>query len=395
MSRIFVTGIGIVSAIGNTIRENRLALSAGSCGVRKAQYLETLHRERLLFGEVNLSTLDLKSEFNVQQRGVTRTSLLALKAMNEAITSAGLDSENLRSKPTCFINASTVGGMCQTDEMYSDANQTTGGSEFIGSYDFASSSVFLQERFQLEGLVHTINTACSSSANAILYGARLMKHGFAKRAIVGGTDSLSKFTVNGFNSLGILTTGNCQPFDAQRNGLNLGEGAAYLVLEKEEDCTNKTVYAELTGYGNSNDSFHPSSLSETGEGPYLAMKAALEMAGLSWKEVDYINAHGTATENNDLVESRAILRIFEKVPPFQSTKANTGHTLGAAGAIEAVYSILALHHSELYPSLHFKQAIPETGLTPITQYQQVSLRHALSNSFGFGGNCSSLLFSKV
>ncbi len=395
MSRIFVTGFGIISAIGNNVRENRLALQSGHCGIQKAAYLETLHAERLLFGEVKLSTPQLKDILQIHQKGVTRTSLLALHAFNEALEVSGLNRTLLSNKDTAFVNASTVGGMCQMDEMYRDANAADEGSEFTGSYDFASSAVFLQETFRLQGLVHTINTACSSSANAIMYGARLLKHGFTRRAIVGGTDSLSKFTINGFNSLGILTPGYCKPFDTDRKGLNLGEGAAYLVLEKEEDCKNKIVYAELRGYGNSNDSFHPSSLSDTGEGPFLSMKAALENAGLTSEAIDYINAHGTGTENNDLVESRAMQRIFGTVPAFQSTKASTGHTLGAAGAIEAVYSILALYHSELYPSLHFNSAISETGLEPINNYSQKEIRHALSNSFGFGGNCSSLLFSKV
>lgn len=395
MSRIFVTGIGIISSIGNSKEENHLSLKSVQCGMRKSEYLDTLHASRLVFGEVKRSTNQLKEQLKASEKGITRTTLLALKAFEEALNDSQLKSEETSHRSTAFINASTVGGMSQTDEMYADANSQSGGSEFIGTYDFASSAVYLQERFKLEGMINTINTACSSSANAIMYGARLIKQGKARRAIVGGTDSLSKFTINGFNSLGILSPEICRPFDETRRGLNLGEGAAYLVLEKEEDCAGKTIYAEVNGYGNTNDSFHASSLSDNGEGPYLAMKAALETARIKPEDIDLINAHGTATENNDLVESRAMMRIFNSVPDFLSTKANTGHTLGAAGSIEAVYSILSLYHNELYPALNFTNPISETKLIPVKQYKQKNIRHVLSNSFGFGGNCTSLVFSKV
>ncbi|HTS46052.1 MAG TPA: hypothetical protein VMH01_16750, partial [Puia sp.] len=154
-------------------------------------------------------------------------------------------------------------------------------------------------------------------------------------------------------------------------------------------------YAELTGYGNANDAFHPSSISDQGDGPYLAMQAALSSAGLAPDAIGFINAHGTGTENNDETESRAMLRLFVNPPPFASTKSYIGHTLGAAGAIEAAYTVLNLHHQEVYPSLHFADPIASTGLLPVNAYQQMKIDHAMSNSFGFGGNCTSLIFSKA
>jgi 3-oxoacyl-(acyl-carrier-protein) synthase len=228
-----------------------------------------------------------------------------------------------------------------------------------------------------------------------LYGARLIKNGLAERAIVGGVDSLAKFTINGFNALHILSPEACAPFDEERKGLNLGEGAAFLVLEKEENTAGKKVYAALTGYCNTNDAFHPSSISDDGDGPYLSMKGALELAGILPEAVSFINAHGTGTENNDLTESRAMLRLFDAVPAFASTKSNTGHTLGAAGAIEAVYSILNLAHQEVYGALNFRQPIAATGLQPVSSYRKMPVKHVMSNSFGFGGNCTSLVFSKI
>ncbi len=247
----------------------------------------------------------------------------------------------------------------------------------------------------MSGPVTTINTACSSSANAIQYGARLIRNGLAATAIAGGTDSLAKFTINGFHALQILSTAACRPFDRDRAGLNLGEGAAYLVLEGEETLGGKKVYAELTGYCNANDAFHPSALSLRGDGPYLAMQGALQSAGLRPEDIDFVNTHGTATENNDEAEGRAMLRLFGEPPPFVSTKPYTGHTLGAAGAIEAVYSLLSIGHQELYPSLNFGEPIPDIGVRPVQAYRPHVVRHVMSNSFGFGGNCTSLIFSNV
>ncbi len=167
-------------------------------------------------------------------------------------------------------------------------------------------------------------------------------------------------------------------------------------MEKEQDVSNGKVYAEVSGWSNTNDAFHPSSLSDDGEGPYLAMKQALQVAGLQTNDIDYINTHGTATENNDEKEGIAMLRLFgNQVPAFSSTKSNIGHTLGAAGAVEAAFCILNLQHQELYKSLNFEKPIDTTGLTPVTDYKKTKVKHAMSNSFGFGGNCSSLIFSKV
>jgi 3-oxoacyl-(acyl-carrier-protein) synthase len=388
--------MGVISAIGYSVAENHHSLKAGICGVKKELDLFPSKYAGLLpFGQVQFSSAELLKKLQITESGITRTSMLALHAFNEAVSTAGISPEEISSPETAMIGANTVGGMCLTDELYIDANTKDEGSEYTPSYDCASVNLFLQRHNKMHGIINTINTACSSSANAIMYGAMLMQNGFAKRAIVGGTDSLAKFTINGFNALHILSSDNCTPFDESRKGLNLGEGAAFLVLEKEEDLNGKKVYAELTGYANANDAYHPSSLSDEGDGPYLSMKGALTLANLSAGKIDFINAHGTATENNDQVESRAMIRLFDKQPAFASTKGNIGHTLGAAGAIEAVYSILSLINQEVYPNLHFKNAIPLTGLIPVQEYKKMSVTHVMSNSFGFGGNCSSLIFSKA
>jgi 3-oxoacyl-(acyl-carrier-protein) synthase len=395
LSRVLITGIGAISAIGNTVAENRKALLQGQCGIATLNNLPSRHAGILPLGEVNISTENLLAGLRANDACLTRTHLLALHAVQEAIQDAGLTPSQLSSPDTALIGATTVGGLCLMDEFYQDVHQTAGGSPYLASYNAASISMHIQSTYNMKGIVNTINTACSSSANAILYGARLIQQGFARRAIVGGADSLSKLTINGFNSLRILSPDICTPFDWDRKGLNLGEGSAFLILEKEEDLAGKKAYASLAGYNNSNDAFHPSSLSPEGEGPYLAMKGALDSAGLRNDQIDFINAHGTGTENNDEVESKAMLRLFSSPPAFASTKSNIGHTLGASGAIEAVYSILNLAFQEVYAGLHFNQPIPGTGLHPVTAYQPQSLQHVMSNSFGFGGNCTSLIFSKA
>ncbi|MEP7107059.1 MAG: beta-ketoacyl-[acyl-carrier-protein] synthase family protein [Ferruginibacter sp.] len=394
MSRIFITGMGLISAIGNTVAQNRKALSEGKCGITRLELFPSKYAGRLPCAEIGISTKALGLELNATEPGITRTTLLALHAFEEAILDGQLSAGQLTAPDTALIGSSTVGGMCLTDELYQDAQKKENGSEYINSYDCSSVTMYIQKRFEMTGIVNTINTACSSSANAIMYGARLIKSGLARRAIVGGADSLAKFTINGFNALHILSPFICSPFDEDRKGLNLGEGAAFLILEKEEDIVNKKVYASLTGYCNSNDAFHPSSLSAEGDGPYLSMKGALETAQLLPGSIGFINAHGTGTENNDLVESRAMLHLFNTPPPFASTKSNVGHTLGAAGAIEAIYGILNLYHQEIYPGLNCLKPIIETGLMPVESYKKISLQHVMSNSFGFGGNCTSLIFSR-
>jgi 3-oxoacyl-[acyl-carrier-protein] synthase-1 len=212
--------------------------------------------------------------------------------------------------------------------------------------------------------------------------------------VVGGTDSLSAFTINGFSSLMIYSDEHCQPFDDERKGLNLGEAAAYIVLESEESAKGKEILGFLAGYGNANDAFHPTASSDDGEGAYLAMKTALAIAVLKPEEIDYVNAHGTATPNNDLSEGKSLLRIFENVPDFSSTKAFTGHTLAAAGAVEAVFSLLALKNQKVFANLNWKNPMKEFDLKPQTEIKSKAIKTVLSNSLGFGGNCSSLVFTK-
>jgi 3-oxoacyl-[acyl-carrier-protein] synthase-1 len=251
----------------------------------------------------------------------------------------------------------------------------------------------------IKNFVTTISTACSSSANSIFFGARLIKHNLLDVVVAGGADALTKFTLNGFNTLQILDAGFCMPFDENRHGLNLGEGAGYVVLVSERVAANiqEKLYCRLSGYSNANDAHHQTASSPDGAGSYAAMKGALELSGLQTTDISYINLHGTGTFNNDISEGTAIQRLFKPpYPKMSSTKAFTGHTLGASGGIEAVFSSLAVKHNIIYPNLRLQTPMQALPFVPETVFQKnISVNHVLSNSFGFGGNCSSLIFSKL
>lgn len=397
MTKVFVTGMGIISSIGKNVMENRLSLQQGRSGIAKAQYFESSYAKTLPFGEVKADNHWLSEKAGVTgQKGFTRTCLLAFIAFEEAITDAGLTTEELTAYDTALISASTVGGMCLTDQLYSDANLQSNGSEYLEAYGCGAHTLKLAEKYGIRGFTDTINTACSSSANAIMLGARLIKSGRCKRVIVGGVDSLAKYTVNGFNALKILSSTNCRPFDVNRKGLNLGEAAAYLVLEAEDVATDKRKYATVLGYGNANDAYHPSAMSDEAVGAIRCMQEALTTAGITPSQIDYVNAHGTGTENNDSTELFGLKVVFGKVPPYNSTKSYTGHTLGAAGAVEAVFSIQSMINSELYASLYVDNPIGVFSEAPLSEYlSETNVKYVLSNSFGFGGNCTSLVFEKV
>lgn len=395
--KIAITGMGIISAIGNNVEENFVSLTTGKHGISDIELFETRHAGNIKTGEIKLSNETLIQKLQLSEdNNITRTALLGMVAAKEAVESAGIS--DINEYKTGLISSTSVGGMDITEKYFYTYEDFPDKQKYIDKHDAGSSSLAIAEFLKLKGMVSTISTACSSAANAIMMGAKLIKNGVLDRVIVGGTDSLSKFTLNGFNTLMILTDSYNTPFDNNRKGLNLGEAAAFLVLESEEIVKrqNKKVLAYLSGYGNANDAHHQTASSENGQGAYLAMEKALKVSGLDKENIDYINVHGTATPNNDLSEGIAMIRIFgeNKVPDFSSTKAFTGHTLAAAAGIEAVYSILAMQNSVIFPNLNFKAKMEEFDLIPITELKKKNIDHVLSNSFGFGGNCSTLIFSK-
>ena len=390
--RIVVSGVGIVSAMCVGVEANISSVAAGRSGLSLSpEVLRT--GNRLPVGELRMTNAQLHDIAGISSsRHLSRTALLGILAVKEAMEDARVD----HSRRVALVSATSVGGMDLTEHFFAEFMQDSekGRLRDVRMHDCSAHTEAIKHYCGIGSYSTTVSTACSSSANAVMMGARLLRHDMADYVVVGGSDALSAFTLNGFKSLMILDRDFCRPFDATRAGLNLGEGAGYLVLQREEDADG--FYCYLRGYANRNDANHQTASSAAGDGAYLAMKAALEMAGIEPEQVDYINAHGTGTPNNDASESAAIIRLFgANVPSFSSTKAFTGHTLAAAGGIEAVLSVLAVKWGYIYENLNFSTPIPEMGLLPHREFRCGEMvRCAMSNSFGFGGNCSTLVFGR-
>lgn len=391
--KAYITGQGVISSIGLNLEENLNSLKNYQSGISHLKILETNLASRFPCGEIKLTNNELISKFNLKLRNkdIPRTLLLAIIAVKEALENSGVSLEE--NNMTGLIMGSTVGGMDKTERYFGLQDSE---KEYICSHSFDYSINYLAKYFNITKYTAGISTACSSAANAIMSGARLIQSRVLDRVVVGGTDALSKFTLNGFASLMILDEEKCKTFDNKRKGLNLGEAAAFLVLESEDMLGDKEPYAVLNGYGNADDAHHQTASSPEATGAYLSMKKALNIAGFTPEDISYINAHGTGTANNDLTESVGFNRLFgSKIPHFSSTKGFTGHTLGAAGAIEAVFSVLSIKNNIVWPNLNFNEPISETGLLPEQKLTSKEIRNVMSNSFGFGGNNTSLIFSDV
>ncbi|MBP3202258.1 MAG: beta-ketoacyl-[acyl-carrier-protein] synthase family protein [Bacteroidales bacterium] len=387
-TRICISGSGVVSSIGIGKKENLASLLAKTRGISGPKYLNTQFTE-LPVGEVPLSNAQMKKLLGIAaSEPLPRTSLMAMLAVKEALEEAG----NLGTGPRAFLSGTTVGGMDLGDASYPEAAVPEGNKFTCGD----STSV-VADFFGGFSLVTTPSTACSSAANALILGARLIRAGLFDVVVAGGSESLSRFHLNGFNALMILDKEPCRPFDKSRAGLNLGEGAAFLVLESEAHALARGVKPQtfLSGWGNACDAYHQTASSPDGDGAYDAMAQALRIAGLKPSDIDYVNAHGTGTPNNDASESAALRRIFgEALPPVSSTKAYTGHTTSASGSIEAVFCLLALQEGFIPPQLGWSIPDPDCIL-PLCHTEQSEVSHVLCNAFGFGGNDSALIFSKA
>jgi 3-oxoacyl-(acyl-carrier-protein) synthase len=391
--RIAITGIGVISALGMNVSENLDSLIKKKSGITSLDLLPSIHRGVLPVGEIKKTDKQLAKYLNIPyDTKYTRTSLLAMIAANEAWNDA---SSNTEAK-SGVISATTVAGMRSSEEHYLDFFEGNHDGSFIHTHDAGNSTENIADYLGITNFITTISTACSSSVNSIMLGARMLNSGKLDRVIVGGVDALSLFTINGFNSLMILDKEACRSFDNTRAGLNLGEAAAYLVLERENSLQkNSSVYGYIAGYANANDAYHQTASSPNGKGAALAMGNALKMADILPKDIDYINAHGTATNNNDLSEGLAIMKIFaDDIPLVSSTKPYTGHTLAAAGAVEAVFAALAMKNEIVYPNLNFSKQMTELSFAPNTALLRQPVHYVLSNSFGFGGNNSSIVFSR-
>lgn len=385
---ISVTGLGIICSIGNDAASVLDSLKKGESGIRSMKYLQSKHKE-LPVGEVQLSNEEMKAILGISDpKPMSRTTLMGAIAIRQALEQAGIS--DLKGKRVALISGTTVGGMDLT-EMYYEQMKTDDSLLYLPQSNECGKST--EEMAELTGLenaeICTISTACSSALNSIILGSEMLKRNEVDIVIAGGSEALSRFHLNGFNTLMILDKERCRPFDATRAGLNLGEGAAFVVLERDSDKS----LAYISGYGNRCDAFHQTASSENGEGAYLAMRDALEMASLTAEDIQYVNAHGTGTPNNDISESQSLKRIFgDKMPEVSSTKSFTGHTTSASGSIEAVICILAMQNRFTPANLGWKNH-EEGAIVPTLGNADINIENVICNSFGFGGNDSSLILS--
>ena len=395
--RIAVTGAGVVSSLGIGREANLEALFSERSGIAAPSVLPTVHKH-LPVGEVKYTDLQLGELIGIPDGTVLpRTSLLGILAAREALAQAGLEPD----ADMAFISGTTVGGMDLTERYWNEYMQG-GHTETVALHEAGECTMAIAQYLSSNqpsqfAFMATPSTACSSALNAIMTAADMIRTGLVQSALAGGSESLSLFHFNGFRSLMILDTEICRPFDSTRAGLNLGEGAGYLVLETEESALQRGVeiLAYIGGYANACDAFHQTASSENGAGAYLAMTHAIDMAGLQPEDIGFVKAHGTATPNNDASESAALRRVFgDRMPPVCSTKAFTGHTTSACGGLEAVFCLMAMRRGFVPASLNWKESDNLT-VQPNPHTLKKEITHVLCNAFGFGGNESSLIFSSA
>lgn len=331
------------------------------------------------------------------------SGLMPYDCRNNRLAKLGLDTDHFRAaveiakqkygndRIGVFVGTSTS-GMTESEKAYRERNEKgelPKAYDMERTHDVASLLEYTQRSLGLSGVGFAISTACSSSAKVFAAAQRHIETGLCDSAIVGGVDSLCLTTLYGFHSLELVSDKPCRPWDKDRNGINIGEAAGFALIEK---CQAQTPGLVLQGYGESSDAYHMSSPHPEGQGAVLAMSNALSSAGLEAGDIGYVNLHGTATPTNDRCEDRAMISVFGDAVPCSSTKAYTGHTLGAAGITEAVIAGLVLEHGILPGTLNLEDKDPELKSQVLKENQVKKIKHAMSNSFGFGGsNCSLIL----
>ena len=388
-----ITGLGIVSATGCGVEENWRAIAAGQCGLKSLTLFPSPRYGQDPVGEIRIDLAKFGAE-----RG-SRTDKLGWIAAREAVAAAKIGPA-LRDcgEQAGIILGGSVGGSFDSEKflttLIKDRKFQPRPTRF---HECVSTVDLIADEFGLFGPGFAVSTACSSGAMAIATAAEMILSGEADVMLAGGADSLSRITWGGFHSLLLVDSAGCRPFDANRAGMSLGEGAAILILESEEFARRRgtKILARLAGWGASCDAFHVTAPHPEGAGALAAMQSALRRANLEPAAIDYVNAHGTGTRDNDLAESNALKKLFGgNVPPFSSTKRFLGHALAASGAMEAVICVEALRQQQIPPNPGFEKLDPAIGIQPVTELQRSPLTHVMSNSFGFGGNNAVLIFSK-
>ena len=387
-----ITGLGIVSASGFGAEEVWQSVAAGVSGLKPLSLFQSPRYGQILTGEIQRDLVALGAPTRS-----SRSDKLGWLAARQAIADAKINFSETGDRAGVLLGTS-VGGSYDSEIFLSTLikhgkmrPRPTRFHECVTTVDL------IAEEFGLYGPGMALATACSSSALAIAMAAEMILAGEADVMLAGGADSMSRMTWGGFHSLLLVDAAGCRPFDAARSGMSLGEGAAILVLEAEESAQRRgaKILARLSGWGLSCDAYHATAPHPQGAGAAGAMQSALRRAGLEPVAIDYVNAHGTGTRDNDVAEAIALKTVFHnRVPPFSSTKRIFGHALAASGAMEAVVCVEALRRQELPPNPGFTKCDPAIGLEPVVEMRHAPLTHVMSNSFGFGGNNGVLIFSK-
>lgn len=382
MRGVAITGLGIVSSLGCGLQRHLDSIRAGRSGLKPLTLFRLTGLHAAPVGEVE--------ELWLSETQGHRSISLALNAARQAIGAATLDGSGVVTVGT------TTGGIFESEQHYLKHRGREGSEDraLLKHHSVGTIADVLAATLNIAAERYTFSTACSSSANAVGFGASLVEEG-APWALVGGVDSLCRLTYCGFHALKLLSNEPCRPFDSHRRGLSLGEGAAFLLLEKDERAKDRgaPIWAYVGGWGCSSDAYHVTAPHPEGQGAATAMRAALAEAGLSPPDVDYVNAHGTATEANDRAEAIALEAVFQGPGPLtSSSKGATGHTLGAAGAIEAVISVLSLSAGYVPATVGMKNPDPQLRIRHVPAGGvSMPLGVVLSNSFGFGGNNAALV----
>lgn len=401
--RVAIVGIGLVTSLGSTREETWRCMMAGMCGIARVSVFDSAPYKCRLGGEVDLKPVDAELT-PLERRRWSRSDRMGVAAAAEAIADAGLLSEGIdRTRIGVFLGAGTA-DMLRTEDYYRTCLES--GIEHarpsnVWSHFLSTPVDVVAARFGLEGARSCVLAACSSSTIAIGQGAAAIRAGRADAVLAGGTDALARLTFSGFNALKLMDAAPCRPFDRSRAGMNIGEGAAVLVLEELDRARRRgaTIYGEVAGYAFGCEAFHPTAPEPEGRPLAAVIGAALRDARLDASAVDHISAHGTATPQNDSAEMRGFRRVFGErthAIPVTSIKSMIGHCLGAAGGIEAAILALTIHRGSIPPTIHHHQTDEECrGDIVANEARDCRVRCGLSTSLAFGGIDSAIVISAV
>jgi 3-oxoacyl-[acyl-carrier-protein] synthase II len=407
--RVVVTGMGCISPVGNTVKQTWEALLAGKSGSAMITAFDASKHKTKFAAEVK--GFDAQAFFgNRDARKMDRFTQLAIVAAQEALDHSGLKIDDTNRDRVGILIGTGIGGIgtiLEQVEVMRERGPDRVSPFLVPMMISDSAPGMLAIRVGARGPNMAIATACASGNNSIGDAMETIRRGAADVMIAGGAEaSLVPLAMAGMNVMGALSTRNdepetaSRPFDKTRDGFVMGEGSGMLIIESLESAKarNANILCELTGYGTTDDAYHISAPAENGAGAALSMKLALENAGLTISDVDYINAHGTSTPLNDKSETAAIKSVFGEQAysvPVSSTKSMTGHLLGASGAVEAVVCVMAIREGMIPPTIHYQTPDPQCDLDYVpNQARQASLKHVMSNSFGFGGHNATLVFSR-